>query len=137
MRESARARLNGVRPPPLTAVDGGTGDMTNIGLGIAHRALLAGEDLSAATISWGRRAQPPPRLALTDRDLHLMALLHGANYLSTSQLAVLGWGPSHERAAQMRLKRLHDGGYVDRSARHARTAAPSGTTGSARKASRC
>ena len=88
--------------------------MTNIGLGIAHRALLAGEDLSAATIQWGRRPQPPPRLALTHRDLRLMALLHGANYLSTSQLAALGWRPSRERAAQMRLKRLHDTGYVDR-----------------------
>jgi hypothetical protein len=43
-----------------------------------------------------------------------MALLHVANFLSTSQLVLLGWGPSHERAAQMRLKRLHDRGYVDR-----------------------
>jgi hypothetical protein len=31
-------------------VGGGTGYMTNIGLDIAHRALLAGEGLSAATI---------------------------------------------------------------------------------------
>jgi hypothetical protein len=43
-----------------------------------------------------------------------MALLHGANFLSMSQLTVLGWGPSSERAAQMRLKRLRDAGYVDR-----------------------
>lgn len=43
-----------------------------------------------------------------------MALLHGANFLSAGQLVVLGWGTSRERAAQMRLKRLHDGGYVDR-----------------------
>jgi hypothetical protein len=114
VRDSARARLKGVRPPRLTAVGGGTGDMTNIGLGIAHRALLAGEDLGAATISWGRRPEPPPPVALTDRDLHLMALVRGANFLSTSHLTVLGWGPSRERAAQMRLKRLHDGGYVDR-----------------------
>jgi hypothetical protein len=95
-------------------VGGGTGYMTNIGLGIAHRALLSGEELSAGTIQWGRRKERPPRLALTDRDLRLMALLHGANFLSMSQLAVLGWDPSSERAAQMRLKRLHDGGYVDR-----------------------
>jgi hypothetical protein len=88
--------------------------MTNIGLGIVHRALLASEDLSAATIQWGRRPQPSPPVALTDRDLRLMALLHGANFLSTSHLTVLGWGPSRERAAQMRLKRLHDSGYVDR-----------------------
>ncbi len=88
--------------------------MTNIGLTIAHRALLAGEGLSAATIDWGRRPERPSPLALTDRDLRLMALLHGANFLSMSHLTVLGWGFSRERAAQMRLKRLHDSGYVDR-----------------------
>jgi Replication-relaxation len=87
--------------------------MTNIGLTIVHRALLAGEDLSAATIQWGRRPDPPSPLALTDRDLRLMALLHGANFLSMSHLTALGWGFSRERAAQMRLKRLHDSGYVD------------------------
>src|SRR5207302_1207568 len=32
----------------VPAAGGGTGYMTNIGLSIAHRALLAGEDLSAA-----------------------------------------------------------------------------------------
>jgi hypothetical protein len=85
-----------------------------MGFGIAHRALLSGEELSGGTIQWGRRPQPLPPLAITDRDLRLMALLHGANFLSMSQLTVLGWGPSSERAAQMRLKRLHDGGYVDR-----------------------
>jgi hypothetical protein len=95
------------------AVGGGTGDMTNIGLSIARRALLAGEDLAAATISWGRRPQLPPRIALTDRDLRLMALLYGANFLSMSHLTALGWRYSLERAAQMRLKRLHDSGYVD------------------------
>jgi hypothetical protein len=87
--------------------------MTNTGLTIVQRALLAGEDLSAGTIDWGRRPERPPALALTDRDLRLMALLHGANFLSMSHLTALGWGFSHERAAQMRLKRLHDSGYVD------------------------
>jgi Replication-relaxation len=87
--------------------------MTNTGLTIVQRALVAGEDLSAGTIAWGRRPEPPPRLALTDRDLRLMALLYGANFLSTSHLTALGWGFSQERAAQMRLKRLHDAGYVD------------------------
>jgi hypothetical protein len=113
VRESARARLKRVRPPALAAVGAGTGPMTNTGLTITDRALLAGEDLGAATISWGRRPQLPPRIALTDRDLCLMALLYGANFLSTSHLTALGWGFSRERAAQMRLKRLHDAGYVD------------------------
>ena len=76
--------------------------------------LLAGEELSAGTIQWGQRPTLPPHLALTDRDLRLMALLHGANFLSTSQLVVLGWGRRRERAGQMRLKRLHDAGYVER-----------------------
>ena len=87
--------------------------MTNTGLTIVQRALLSGEDLSAGTIAWGRRPERPPRFALTDRDLRLMALLYGANFLSTSHLTALGWGFSQERAAQMRLKRLHDAGYVD------------------------
>jgi hypothetical protein len=89
------------------------GAVTITGRDLAQRALLAGEDLSAATIQWGRRPEPSPRIALTDRDLRLMALLHGANFLSTSHLTALGWGFSRERAAQMRLKRLHDSGYLD------------------------
>jgi hypothetical protein len=88
--------------------------VTITGRDLVQRAVLAGEDLSAATIQWGRRPEPPPPLALTDRDLRLMALLYGANFLSMSHLTALGWGFSRERAAQMRLKRLHDSGYVDR-----------------------
>jgi protein involved in plasmid replication-relaxation len=113
VRESDRARLKGVRPSRRMAMSGGTLYMTNIGLTITQRALLSGEDLGAATIAWGGRPQPPPRFALTDRDLRLMALLYGANFLSMSHLTALGWRVSQERAAQMRLKRLHDAGYVD------------------------
>ncbi|TML00287.1 MAG: hypothetical protein E6G34_02010 [Actinobacteria bacterium] len=43
-----------------------------------------------------------------------MALLYDVNFLSTSQLVLLGWGERGERAGQARLKRLHDGGYMDR-----------------------
>lgn len=43
-----------------------------------------------------------------------MTLLHDVNYLSSSQLTILGWGASCERAGQKRLKRLHDAGYLDR-----------------------
>jgi hypothetical protein len=43
-----------------------------------------------------------------------MALTHDVNFLSSSQLVMLGWGDSGERAGQKRLKRLHDGGYLDR-----------------------
>jgi hypothetical protein len=43
-----------------------------------------------------------------------MALTHDVNFLASSQLVVLGWGNSGERAGQKRLKRLHDGGYLDR-----------------------
>jgi hypothetical protein len=53
-------------------------------------------------------------MCLTDRDLRLMALLLDVNYLLTSQLVMLGWGSSRTRAAQRRLKVLHDGGFLDR-----------------------
>jgi hypothetical protein len=43
-----------------------------------------------------------------------MALLSDVNFLSASQLLVLGWGATQARAGQARLKRLHDGGYLDR-----------------------
>lgn len=79
---------------------------------VQHRVRLSGEGLSAGTVQWGRRAHPPPAIGLTDRDLRLMALLYDVNYLSSSQLVMLGWGAS-ERAAQKRLKRLHDSGYLD------------------------
>ena len=75
--------------------------------------LLAGAGLSTSAIQWGRRPQSPAPIALTLRDLRLMALLHDVNFLSASQLTMLGWGGA-ERAAQERLKRLHDSGYLDR-----------------------
>jgi hypothetical protein len=53
-------------------------------------------------------------MCLTDRDLRLMALLLDVNYLLTSHLVMLGWGSSRTRAAQRRLKVLHDGGFLDR-----------------------
>jgi hypothetical protein len=83
--------------PALNGAD--TEPMTNTGLTITERALLSGEDLSAGTIAWGRRPERPPQYALTDRDLYLMALLYGANFLSTSHFTALGWGSSQERAA--------------------------------------
>ena len=52
------------------------------------------------------------------------------NFLSTSHLAALGWCVSRERAAQMRLKRLHDTGYVDHFRPASAYGPPSGTTGS-------
>jgi hypothetical protein len=76
--------------------------------------ILSGEDLTAGTVQWGNRAGSVPAVGLTDRDLRLMALTHDVNFLSASQLVVLGWGDSGERAGQRRLKRLHDGGYLDR-----------------------
>jgi hypothetical protein len=43
-----------------------------------------------------------------------MALLLDVNYLLTSQLVMLGWGSFRTRAAQKRLKVLHDSGFLDR-----------------------
>lgn len=82
-------------------------------LPVDQRMLHAGVGLSAGTIQWGRRPKLPAPVGLTIRDLRLMALLHDTNYLSASQLTLLGWGNA-ERAAQERLKRLHDAGYLDR-----------------------
>jgi hypothetical protein len=82
--------------------------------GVAQRMALAGEGLGAGTVQWGHREGSPPKVGLTDRDLRLMALLHDVNFLSASQLLMLGWGDSVERTGQKRLKRLHDCEYFDR-----------------------
>jgi hypothetical protein len=81
---------------------------------IGARALGSGENLSAGAIQWGRRESPARSVALTERDLRLMAMLYDANYLSASQLVLLGWGEYLGRAGERRLKRLYDDGYVDR-----------------------
>ena len=81
---------------------------------LAQRMVLSGEGLSAGTVQWGNREGSPPAVRLTDRDLRLMALLYDVNFLSASQLLMLGWGDSVERTGQKRLKRLHDGEYFDR-----------------------
>lgn len=83
-------------------------------VGVAQRMVLSGNGLSDGTIQWGRREGSAPAVGLTERDLRLMALLHDVNFLSASQLLMLGWGDSGERAGQRRLKLLHDGGYLDR-----------------------
>ena len=92
--------------------------------GVEDRAVLAGEELSFGSLNWGRRTSASLPVRLTERDLRLLALLLDVNFLSASQLVLLGWGPSGERAGQRRLKLLHDGGYVDRF-RRARSAGSS------------
>jgi Replication-relaxation len=81
---------------------------------LAQRMVLSGEGLSASAVQWGNREVSAPAVRLTDRDLRLMALLHDVNFLSASQLLVLGWGDSGMRVGQKRLKRLHDSEYLDR-----------------------
>ena len=82
--------------------------------GLAERAAISGQDLGLLSVQFGRRKGAPPMMCLTDRDLRLMALLLDVNYLTTSQLVILGWGVSRVRAAQRRLKVLHHGGFLDR-----------------------
>jgi hypothetical protein len=82
--------------------------------GLAERAAISGQDLGLLSVQFGRCKGAPPMMCLTDRDLRLMALLLDVNYLTTSQLVMLGWGVSRVRAAQKRLKVLHDGGFLDR-----------------------
>lgn len=85
-----------------------------VAVDMASRLALSGDSLSAGTIQWGQRKEPLAAIGLTRRDLSLMALLHDVNCLSSSQLTILGWGASRERAGQKLLKRLHDAGYLDR-----------------------
>jgi hypothetical protein len=81
---------------------------------IAHkRSVHAGDGLSDQTIAWGRRTPPRRPVVPTERDLRLLALLHDVNYLSTSQLTLLGWGRD-SNAANRRLRLLHDSGRLDK-----------------------
>jgi hypothetical protein len=85
------------------------------GAGVAERAARAGHDLYLGTVlNQGRRATLARRVRLTQRDLRLLALLLDVRFLSTSQLVMLGFGPSGERAGQRRLKLLLDGCFVER-----------------------
>jgi hypothetical protein len=81
---------------------------------LAERAALSGQGLALLSVQFGQRKADPRTMWLTERDLRLMALLLDVNYLTTSQLVVLGWGATRTRAAQKRLKLLHDSGYIDR-----------------------
>jgi len=88
----------------------------------AERAARAGSGLSAASIHWGRRAAASKGVAVTERDRRLLALLHDVNYLSSSQLALLGWG-ADSTCMRRRLRLLHDRGLIDKF----RPAAPAGS----------
>jgi len=88
----------------------------------AERAARAGWGLSAASIHWGRRPAAPRPLAVTERDRRLLALLHDVNYLSSSQMALLGWG-GESTCTRRRLRLLHDHGLIDKF----RPAAPAGS----------
>lgn len=87
-------------------------------MGVSGRALYewaarAGDGLAEQTICWGRRGTSARGVALTARDVRLLALLYDVNFLSSSQLMLLGWGRA-SNAAGRRLRLLHEAGYVDR-----------------------
>jgi hypothetical protein len=84
-----------------------------------ERSIRAGDGLAEQAITWGRREENPKPVALTGRDLRLMALLHDVNYLSTSQLTLLGWGRD-SNAANRRLRLLHAAGHLDKFRAHTR-----------------
>jgi hypothetical protein len=88
----------------------------------AERAARAGSGLSAASIHWGKRAAAPKPVAVTERDRRLLELLHDVNYLSSSQMALLGWG-ADSTCTRRRLRLLHDRGLIDKF----RPAAPAGS----------
>jgi Replication-relaxation len=80
---------------------------------VAERAARAGSGLSAASIHWGMRGAAAKPVAVTERDRRLLALLHDLNYLSSSQMALLGWG-GDSTCARRRLRLLHDRGLIDK-----------------------
>lgn len=80
---------------------------------IHQRLARAGDGLAEEAIIWGQRDTPSKPVALTDRDLRLMALLYQVNFLSASQLAILGWGHD-SNAATRRLRLLHATGHLDK-----------------------
>ena len=88
----------------------------------AERAARAGSGLSAASIHWGRRGAASKPVAVTERDRRLLELLHDVNYLSSSQMALLGWG-ADSTCTRRRLRLLHDRGLIDKF----RPAAPAGS----------
>jgi hypothetical protein len=88
----------------------------------AERAARAGWGLSAASIHWGKRPGVPKPVAVTERDRRLLELLHDVNYLSSSQMALLGWS-GDSSSARRRLRLLHDRGLIDKF----RPAAPAGS----------
>jgi Replication-relaxation len=83
------------------------------GASAAERAVNAGCGLSAAGVHWGKRPTVVKPIALTERDRRLLTLLHDVNYLSASQLALLGWG-GDSTCARRRLRLLHDRGFIDK-----------------------
>jgi hypothetical protein len=80
---------------------------------IHERLIRAGDGLAEQAITWGEDRAPGRPVALTERDLRLMVLLHDVNYLSASQLALLGWGRD-SNAACRRLRLLFASGRLDR-----------------------
>ena len=88
----------------------------------AERAARAGWGLSAASIHWGKRGAAAKPVAVTERDRRLLELLHDVNYLSSSQMALLGWG-ADSTCTRRRLRLLHDRGLIDKF----RPAAPAGS----------
>lgn len=93
---------------------GGAGrDCGAVASSAAERAARAGWGLGAASIHWGKRPAIWKPVAVTKRDRGLLALLHDVNYLSASQMALLGWG-GDSTCARRRLRLLHDHGLIDK-----------------------
>jgi hypothetical protein len=54
--------------------------------------------------------EPEPQ----QRDLEILRALHRYGYLTTSQIADAWWPGCHLTRAQVRLRRMHDAGWIDR-----------------------
>jgi hypothetical protein len=80
---------------------------------IVARLSEAGVAFGAPTIAWGRRPPTPPAMTITPRDRHILATVENLRYLTTSMIALLFWG-KQTSAVHVRLKLLHDAGYLDK-----------------------
>lgn len=78
--------------------------------------LLRARRYDGAAVLHGRRdAERAGRLILQERDLAVLYDTWRYRFLTSDQLRTLHWGETRDpRTAQLRLRRLHDGSYLDR-----------------------
>lgn len=70
--------------------------------------------MSAARLPRNRRAESPPPMQLTDRDLRILRLVADFRYMSREQVEKLEFAPTTASYCKRRLALLYHHGYLDR-----------------------